>query len=242
MASIESNGLGDEDDSEANEQTLSTHDAPDMARDQRTPHNAVETNRPVCRLFTLPPEIRAIIFDFACAEKPEIMLPGPLPTGMASLMRVLKDRHQRSEVADAVWQDCSIRWSGSLKSKTWQRFKKTAIPAIRHLIIEFELSDKTWFDLDSEIRQTLAWMWQRSKRGNRVRYPWHLKLLRLHGVRHNGSSRLSDGESKWFFSYMSEDSSLDCIHWSEDFSLKRLTNCGITVSVHCGWSGHFHRW
>ncbi|KAG6357395.1 hypothetical protein INS49_013272 [Diaporthe citri] len=184
--------------------------ASDTARVQQAARDTNEVHQPVFRLFDLPPEIRAIIFGFACTEEPDVKLPGPLPTGIDSLMLSLGGPHLRAEVAEA-------------------RFKKTAIPGIRRLTINFELTDKTWFDLDSDVRQTLAWMWQRSKRGNQARYPWYLEHLRLRGIRYDDSSALADGGGKWYFAYPYPKPS--CTHWSQDFSLQRLRRDGITVDV-----------
>lgn len=233
MASTADDQLGEAAESEttaAHEETRSNQgsDAPDTTRNQQATHDANEAHQPVCQLFTLPPEIRTMIFGFVCTESPEIGLPGRLPTGMASLMSVFNDTHLRSEAFHAVWQNCSIVWTGSLTSKTWQRFKKTAIPAIRHLTIEFELTDQTWFDLDSDIRRTLTWIWQSIKRAGRAGTPWSMKQLKVCGVMSNGSSRLPDGGSKWYFRFPKPGS----MHWSQDFMFERIRPYGIKVIVY----------
>lgn len=204
-------------------------DATDTTRNQQAINDTTEIHRPVCRLFTLPPEIRAMIFGFVCTEEPGIVLPGRLPTGIASLMSVFNDGHLRSEIDHAVWQNCSIMWTGSLTSKTWQRFKKTAIPGIRNLTIVFGLSDQTWFDFDSDIRQTLAWMWQRIKRADRAGAPWPMKQLKVYGVWADEFVGLPDGDSKWYFWDLNPKPG--SMHWSEDFMLERIRLHGITVSV-----------
>lgn len=201
-------------------------------RGQQAAHDASPVHRPVCRLFTLPPEIRAMIFGFACTESPAIMLPITEPTGMISLMGALKDPYLRSEVVDAVWQNCPIHWYGSLSSKTWQRFKKTAMPRIRNLTIRFDLTDQTWFDLDSDIRQTLAWMWNRTKRGKRAGCPWSMKQLQLYGLVSNPSG-ISRRDSKWYFGDVPPEHG--SLHWSHDYSFERLRSLGITVRVKAGY-------
>lgn len=202
------------------------NDASDTTRGQQAAYDTNKVQRPVLQLFTLPPEIRAMIFPLAF---PGVKFPGPLATGATSLMLSLRDPYWRAQVLEEIWQHCPIEWNGSLNSKRWKRFKKFAIPGIRRLTIAFELTDKTWFDLDSDIRQTLAWMWQRSKRGNQARYPWSLKQLHLRGVRYAGSSPLDDGSGKWYFAWTNPQP--QCLHWSQDFSLERLRTHGITVSV-----------
>lgn len=242
MASTADDQLGEATEPEAtaaHQETRSNQgsDAPDTTRNQQATHHANEVHQPVCRLFSLPPEIRTMIFDFVCTVNPELLpgqspvifLPGRLPLGMANLMSVFNNTHLRSEVFHAVWQKGSIVWTGSLTSKTWQRFKKTTIPGIRHLTIEFELSDQTWFDLDSDIRRTLTWIWQNIKRADRAGTPWSMKKLKVCGVRHNDSSRLSDGDSKWYF--LSRTPQPGCMHWSQDFMLERIRSYGITVVV-----------
>lgn len=243
MASFADDQLGEATESEATaarEETRSNQggDAPDTTRNQQATQDANEAHQPVCRLFTLPPEIRTMIFGFVCTESPEInvppqtpvvTLPGRLPRGMASLMSVINNAHLRSEVVHAVWKNCSIVWTGSLTSKTWQKFKKTAFPGIRHLTIKFQLSDQTWFDLDSDIRRTLTWIWQNIKRADRAGTPWSMKQLKVCGVRYNTSPRLSDGDSKWYF--LNRAPKPGCMHWSQDFMLKRIRPYGITVVV-----------
>lgn len=245
MASTADDQLGEATESEAtaaHEESRSNRggDAPDTTRNQQATHDANEAHQPVCRLFTLPPEIRTMIFGFVCTESPEIkldhqstaiILPGPLPRGMASLMSVINNAHLRSEVDHAVWQNYSIVWnaSGGLTSKTWQKFKKTAIPGIRHLTIKFQLSDQTWFDFDSDIRRTLTWIWQSIKRADRAGTPWSMKQLKVCGVRANEYPRLSDGDSKWYF--LNRTPKPGCMHWSKDFMLERIRKYGITVVV-----------
>lgn len=203
------------------------NDASDVTRDQQAAPDANQVHQPVFRLFTLPPEIRTIIFGFACTEEPDIKLPGPNMTGLSSLACVLKDRHWRSEVVEAIWQNCSVEWQGTLTSRTWQRFKKTAIPGIRRLTITFRLG--SWFVLYSDIRETLAWMWQRSRRGNKARYPWYLEQLRLRGVTDRDSTALDHGDGHWYFGRVRPDPRR--VHWSQDFSLQRLRRYGITVEA-----------
>lgn len=203
------------------------NDASDATRDQQAAPNTNLVHQPVFRLFTLPPEIRTMIFGLACIEEPDIKLPGPITTGMRSLACVLKDRHWRSEVVEAIWQNCSIEWQGTLTSRTWQRFKKTAIPGIRRLTITFRLG--IWFVLYSDIRETLAWMWQRSRRGNKARYPWYLEHLRLRGVTYSDSTVLDQRDKDWYFGRVHPDPRR--MHWSQDFSLQRLRRYGITVDA-----------
>lgn len=203
------------------------NDASDTTREQQAAHGANGVHGPAFRLFTLPPEIRTIIFGFACTEEPEIKLPGPNATGMSSLACVLNNRHWRSEVAEAIWQNCSVEWHGTLTSRTWQKFKKTAIPGIRRLTIIFELT--SWFELYSDIRETLAWMSHRSRRGNKARYPWYLEQLRLCGLTYRDISTLDNRDSNWYFGRAHPDPRR--MHWSQDFSLKRLRRYGITVDV-----------
>lgn len=213
----------------AHEETRSTQgdDAPDTTSEQQAAaHDTDETHRPVCRLLTLPPEIRAMILRFAF---PDIKLPGPMPTGMTSLMLTLGDPEWRAAVVADVWQHCPIEWNASLSTKRWRRFKKSAVPGIRRLTITFELTDRTWFDLDSDIRQTLAWMWQRSKRGNQARYPWCLKQLHLRGVIYTNSAPLDDGDGHWYFARTHPRP--NSMHWSQDSALEKLRAHGIGVSV-----------
>lgn len=207
--------------------------APDTTRGQQAAHDASQVHQPVFRLFTLPPEIRAMIFAFACTEYPLIILPIRWPTGIIKLMSVLSDPYLRSEVVDAVWQNCPILWEGSLSSKTWQRFKKTAMPRVRDLTIRFDLTDQTWFDFDSDIRQTLAWMWNRAKRGKRAGCTWPMKQLQLFGVMSSPLS-LSRRDSKWYFGGVPPQHG--SMHWSHDYSFERLRSLGITVSVEAGYS------
>lgn len=213
--------------------------APDTTRGQQAAHDASQVHQPVFRLFTLPPEIRAMIFGFACIETPAITLPITRPTGMISIMGVLKDPYLRAEVVDAVWQDCSIRWRGSLSSKTWQRFKKTAMPRIRSLTIEFDLTDQTWFDLDSDIRRTLAWMWNRTKHGKRAGCPWSMKQLQIRGVISN-PPKLFLHDSKWYFGDVPPQRG--SMHWSHDYSFERLRSLGITVSVEAAFPVSWGAW
>ncbi|KAH8760531.1 hypothetical protein F5883DRAFT_619196 [Diaporthe sp. PMI_573] len=107
-------------------------------------------------------------------------------------MLALKDPRLRSKTVKAVWQTCSIEWDGSLDSKAWQMFKKTVMPHIRCLTINFTLTYETWFEEDSEIRQTLAWMWNRGKPGNRARYLWCLEELHLVGLKYPDSFGFAD--------------------------------------------------
>lgn len=208
-------------------ETLSNQgsNAPDTTRNQQADHDANEIHRPPCGLFTLSPEIRAIIFGFICTDDSIVSLPGPLPSDIAALMLASKAPNWRAEVLEALWQNWSIEWHGSLESRTWQRFKKTVIPLIRRLTITFEMTSGTWFDFESGIRQTLAWIWQRSKRGNQARYTWYLDQLHLRGVGYVNSSPLET--SRWRFSRKP----LLCQCWSQDFMLERLRSFGITVSV-----------
>lgn len=229
----ESDEAKEPDTKETNETRQSQgSNAPDTTRGQQAAHDASQVHQPVFRLFTLPPEIRAMIFGFACTETPAITLPITEPTGMISLMSVLKDPYLRSEVVDAVWQNCPIHWCGSLSSKTWQRFKKTAMPRIRNLTIVFDLTDQTWFDLDSDIRQTLAWMWNRTKRGKRAGCPWSMKQLQLYGLISHPTS-ISGRDSKWYFGDVPPHHG--SMHWSNDYSLNRLRSLGITLSVEAGY-------
>lgn len=235
MASTADGELGDAtepDATPAERETRSNQgsNTPDTTRNPRADHDASEIHRPPCQLFTLPPEIRSMIFGFICTKDSMISLPGPLPPDIATLMLASKEASWRAEVFEALWQNWWIEWQGSLNSRTWQRFKKTAIPLIRRLIINFELTNNTWFALDSDIRQALGWMWQRSKHGNRARYRWYLEQLHLRGVRYRGSSCLSDGTKGWSFSSI-ESMWSTRMHWSQDYALERLRTFGITVSV-----------
>jgi hypothetical protein len=203
------------------------NDAPVTIREQEPVHDADGVYQFVYRLLALPPEILTVVYFFACDGYPKIKVPGSVPNGIISLMLALKDPRLRSKTVKAVWQTCSIEWDGSLDSKAWQMFKKTVMPHIRCLTINFTLTYETWFEEDSEIRQTLAWMWNRGKPGNRARYLWCLEELHLVGLKYPDSFGFAD----WGWYVWEEYRLPGCKNWSEHFALTRLKKDGIKMSV-----------
>lgn len=204
------------------------NDAPDTNRHQEQGYDADGVYRFTYRLYSLPAEIRDMVF-FACHGDP-IKLPGFVPNGIISLILALQNPQLRSKLVKGIWQTCPILWEGSLQSKAWERFKKTVIPHIRRLTIKFELSSEIWFNDDSEIRRTLAWMWKRGKRGNRARYLWHLEQLHLIGMRYPPRAWRLAGPG-WYMWFDSPYPHCHYEHWPAHFSLTRLKKDGVKVSV-----------
>lgn len=215
------------------------NDVLDTITDQKTVHDGDGVYRFLYRMFALPTEIRELVWHFACDGdyRYTIRLPGLKANGIISAMLALKDPQLRAKGVRGVWKSFPVEWKGRLHSKmAWQRFRKTVIPHIRCLSINFSLSHGAVFNREGEIGDLIAWMERRGKRGNRARYPWNLEQLHLIGLRPMSCVM---GGSGWYF--WKHYPLPGCKHWSEHWALERLREDGLKVTIETKFDRPFGR-
>ncbi|KAG8162805.1 hypothetical protein KVR01_007283 [Diaporthe batatas] len=180
------------------------------------------------RIFALPPEVRELVWRFACDGRPTIRLGGSETNGIISVMLALKDQQFRSEGLVGVWKSFHVEWEGTLESGAWKMFKKAIIPHIRCLTINFLLTQEFLHDDQSEMRKTIAWVRKSGKSGHRTRHTWHLEQLHLVGVVTLGA-RFQLGDSDWYM--LASNPVLGRGHWSQHGALNNLRDDGLELIV-----------
>lgn len=200
---------------------------PNTILDQKTTRDGDGVYRFLYQVFALPPEIREFVWRYACGGDHTIRLGGSEVNGIISVMLALKDPRLRSEGVIGVWKSFHVEWERSLNLKAWQRFKKTVIPHVRCLTINFTLSKEPVLDVDSEMGKTVAWMSRRGKPGYRARYNWHLEQLHLVALkRRRGWNLGSSGYYLWKICPFPGSK-----HWSEHWALNKLRKDGLKVTA-----------
>ncbi|POS78606.1 hypothetical protein DHEL01_v203014 [Diaporthe helianthi] len=205
------------------------NDALDTIFDREPVHDSDGVYEFLYRIFALPQEIRELVWGFASGGDHKIRLPGYEPNGIISVMLALKDRDLSSEGVVGVWKSFHVEWEGGQDSRAWERFKASVIPHVRSLTINFPLTDQSVFDGEEGIAKTISWMRRRSRPGYRATYTWHLEKLHLVGLRIPKRSRGGLGGSGW--SIWNQCPLAGCKHWSEHWTLNRLRNDGVEVTV-----------